>query len=94
MRLEDWYRATERPEEREILRKMRRKAIMETVGVLVLIPIAILLFCMYLVATPDWPGRGARGITASHPETRGTTPPHPETRGATASHPEKMEARP
>ena len=59
MRLKDWYRETERPEERELRRKLRRKARLESafgwIGLAVLIPLSILLFWLYLVATPDWP---------------------------------------
>jgi len=48
----DWYRMTERPEERELRRRIRRAAIMEWIGLAVLIPLSIFLFCLYLVATP------------------------------------------
>lgn len=47
----DWYRMTERPEERELRRRIRRAAIMEWIGLAVLIPLSIFLFCLYLVAT-------------------------------------------
>jgi hypothetical protein len=59
MGLKDWYRATETEAERELRRKLRRKARLEAVlgwiGLAVLIPLSILLFWLYLVATPDWP---------------------------------------
>lgn len=48
----DWYRETERPEERELRRKIRRAAIMEWIGLAVLIPLSIFLFWLYLAATP------------------------------------------
>ena len=48
----DWYRMTERPEERELRRKIRRAAIMEWIGLAVLTPLSVLLFWLYLVATP------------------------------------------
>ena len=48
----DWYRMTERPEERELRRKIRRAAIMEWIGLAVLIPLSIFLFWLYLAATP------------------------------------------
>lgn len=53
MRIEDWYKKTERPEERELRRKLRRMAILEWIGLIVLIPISILLFWMLLIVTPD-----------------------------------------
>ena len=53
MDLEDWYRETERPEERELRRKLRRAAILQWIGLIVLIPVSILLFWLYLAATPD-----------------------------------------
>ena len=52
MRLEEWYRKTERPEERELHRKIRREAIMEWIGLAALIPLSAALFWLYLVATP------------------------------------------
>ena len=48
----DWYKMTERPEERELRRKIRRAAIMEWIGLAVLIPLSIFLFWLYLAATP------------------------------------------
>ena len=57
MRLEEWYRKTERPEERELRRKLRSRAIVdvvaEAVGCITLAILAALLFWLYLVATPD-----------------------------------------
>ena len=53
MRIEDWYKKTERPEERELRRKLRRMAILKWIGFIVLIPISILLFWMLLIVTPD-----------------------------------------
>ena len=53
MKLEDWYKKTERPEERELRRKLRRMAILEWIGLIVLIPVSILLFWMLLIVTPD-----------------------------------------
>ena len=48
MNLEDWYRETERPEERKLRRRLRRAAIMEWVGLAVLIPLSVLLFWLCL----------------------------------------------
>ena len=53
MKLEDWYKKTERPEERELRRKLRRMAILQWIGLIVLIPVSILLFWLLLVVTPD-----------------------------------------
>ena len=57
MRLKDWYRATETEAERELSRKLRRKARLESVlgwiWIVVLIPLSILLFWLFVVATPD-----------------------------------------
>ena len=53
MDLEDWYKMTERPEERELRRKIRRAAIMEWIGLVVLTPLSIILFWMLVVMTPD-----------------------------------------
>ena len=53
MKLEDWYKKTERPEERELRRKLRRMAILQWIGLIVLIPISILLFWLLLIVTPD-----------------------------------------
>ena len=48
----DWYKMTERPEERELRRKLRRAAILQWIGLAVLIPLSVLLFWLFLVATP------------------------------------------
>jgi len=53
MKLEDWYKKTERPEERELRRKLRRMAILQWIGLIVLIPVSILLFWLLLIVTPD-----------------------------------------
>lgn len=53
MKLEDWYKKTERPEERELRRKLRRMAVLKWIGLIVLIPISILLFWLLLIVTPD-----------------------------------------
>lgn len=78
MKIEDWYKETERAEgcaeeakprrgaaseakrpkgpqgaAREIRRKIRNAAIMEWIGLAVLTPLTILLFWLYLAATPD-----------------------------------------
>ena len=53
MRIEDWYKKTERPEERELRRKLRRMAILQWIGLIVLIPVSILLFWLLLIVTPD-----------------------------------------
>ena len=52
MKLEDWYKETERPEERELRRKLRRAAIWEWIGYVVLLVLGIVLFWLYLAATP------------------------------------------
>lgn len=52
MELTDWYKMTERPEERELRRKLRRAAILQWVGLAVLIPLSIFLFWLFLAATP------------------------------------------
>lgn len=52
MNVIDWYKMTERPEERELRRKIRRAAIMEWIGLAVLTPLSILLFWLYIAATP------------------------------------------
>ena len=52
MNLEDWYRETERPEERELRRKLRRKAILEVIGGILLAIFGVALFWLYLAATP------------------------------------------
>ena len=53
MNLEDWYKMTERPEERELRRRLRRMAILQWIGLIVLIPVSILLFWLLLIVTPD-----------------------------------------
>jgi len=53
MKIEDWYKKTERPEERELRRKLRRMAILQWIGLIVLIPVSILLFWLLLIVTPD-----------------------------------------
>lgn len=53
MNLEDWYKMTERPEERELRRKIRRAAIAEWIGLAVLFPLSIVCFWLYLAATPS-----------------------------------------
>ena len=53
MRLEDWYKKTERPEERALRRKLRRAAILEAIGLVVLTPLSIILFWLLVVMTPD-----------------------------------------
>lgn len=52
MELTDWYKMTERPEERELRRKLRRAAILQWVGLAVLIPLSMLLLWLFVVATP------------------------------------------
>lgn len=49
----DWYKMTERPDEHELRRKIRRATIAEWIGLAVLTPLSVLLFWLYLVATPD-----------------------------------------
>ncbi len=53
MKLEDWYKKTERPEERELRRRLRRMAILQWIGLIVLIPVSILPFWLLLIVTPD-----------------------------------------
>ena len=53
MKIEDWYKKTERPEERELRRRLRRMAILQWIGLIVLIPVSILLFWLLLIVTPD-----------------------------------------
>jgi len=52
MELTDWYKMTERPEERELRRKLRRAAILQWVGLAVLIPLSMLLLWLFVVVTP------------------------------------------
>ena len=49
----DWYKMTERPEERALRRKLRRAAIWEAIGLVVLTPLSIILFWLLVVMTPD-----------------------------------------
>ncbi len=53
MKLEDWYKKTERPEERELRRKLRRMAILQWIRLIVLISVSIPLFWLLLIVTPD-----------------------------------------
>ncbi len=48
----DWYKMIELRVKRELRRKIRRAAIMECIGLALLIPLSIFLFWLYLVATP------------------------------------------
>lgn len=52
MNIIDWYKETERPEERELRRKLRRAAICEWFGCAALLVLGIVLFWLYLAATP------------------------------------------
>lgn len=52
MNLEDWYKKTERPEERGLLRRLLLAAICEWIGCVVLLVLGIVLFWLYLAATP------------------------------------------
>ncbi len=52
MDLEHWYRETERPEERELRRKLRRQAILEVIGGILLAIFGVVLFWLYLAVTP------------------------------------------
>lgn len=52
MDLEDWYRETERPEERGLRRKLRRQAILDVIGGIPLAIFGVVLFWLYLAATP------------------------------------------
>ena len=54
MRMEDWCKATERPQERELRRKLRRAAIGDMVGGLLMVAAGFLFLLLYLVATPQW----------------------------------------
>ena len=53
MKIEEWYRETARPEERELRRKLRHAKIVEWIGLAVLTPLSVHLFWLFLVATPD-----------------------------------------
>ena len=48
----DWYKMTERPEERALRRKLRRAAIWDVIGGILLAILGIVLFWLYLAATP------------------------------------------
>ena len=48
----DWYKMTERPEERALRRKLRREAIWEVIGGILLAILGIVLFWLYLAVTP------------------------------------------
>ena len=48
----DWFKMTERPEERALRRKLRRRAIFEWIGGILLAIVGIVLFWLYLAATP------------------------------------------
>ena len=53
MKLEDWYKKTERPEERELRRKLRRREIMEFIGGMLTGGLILLLVWLYVIVTPD-----------------------------------------
>ena len=53
MNLEDWYKMTERPEERELRRKLRRREIMEFIGGMLTGGLILLLVWLLLIVTPD-----------------------------------------
>ena len=73
MEIKEWYKKTERPEERELRRKLRRMAILKWIGLAVLIPLSILLFWLLLIVTPDQSSAvndlEEAGATARHPDT-------------------------
>lgn len=56
MELEDWYKKTERPEEREYWRKIRRQefwnTVREVIGLILLSIMGFVLFWIFLAATP------------------------------------------
>ena len=52
MNLIDWYKMTERKEERELRRKLRRAAIWEAIGIILLAVMGFVLSWIYLAATP------------------------------------------
>ena len=80
MKLEDWYKKTERPEERALRRKLRREAILKWIGLVVLVPLSLILFWLLLVVTPDQssavndlePSRARLGTGEPRPSGRGT----------------------
>ncbi len=53
MKIEDWYKKTERPEERELRRKLRRREIMEFIGGMLTGGLILLLVWLYVIVTPD-----------------------------------------
>lgn len=53
MKLEDWYKKTERPEERALRRKLRRREIMEFIGGMLTGGLILLLVWLYVIVTPD-----------------------------------------
>lgn len=53
MNLIDWYKMTERPEERALRRKLRREAIWQVIGLILLTILGIVLFWLYLAITPQ-----------------------------------------
>ena len=52
MNLEDWYRTTERLQERELRRRLRVEAASEIIGGVLLGLLLVTLAWLYLVATP------------------------------------------
>ena len=56
MKLEDWYKKTESPEEREYWRKVRRqefwRMVRELIGLFLLTVLVVVLFWIFLAATP------------------------------------------
>lgn len=52
MDLEDWYKETERPEERALRRRLRLGEICEWFGYAALLVLVVLLVFRYLAATP------------------------------------------
>ncbi len=53
MKLEDWYKKTERPEERALRRKLRRREIMEFIGGMLTGGLILLPVWLYVIVTPD-----------------------------------------
>ena len=57
MRLEDWYRMTERPEERELRRRLRRRKWLDALAAVAAVPVlAAVVWLMILMAgaaTPE-----------------------------------------
>ena len=52
MNNEDWYKMTERPEERELRRKKRHEAAWQWVGAILSAIVGVVLFLLYLDVTP------------------------------------------